>query len=177
MRTPFVMAPPTEVEDWLERRRALGQDLYDEVWEGEYHVAPAGSLRHGDVQGQLIEILGPPSRRAGLHRVGPGNIGWINDYRVPDIAFLRRREVAVRTRSAAIVVEVVSPRDESRAKLPFFFRIGVEEVLIVDPETRTVEWFARGGDAFEPADGSAILAISSVELATAIDWPPDEDDR
>ncbi len=171
MRTTFVMDPPTEVEDWLGRRRARGQDLYDEVWEGEYHVAPAGSLRHADVQGQLFEILGPLGRRAGLHRVGPGNIGQAMDYRVPDLAFLRRREVAVRVPTAAIVVEVLSPRDESRAKLPFFYRVGVEEVLIVDPDARTVEWFVRGPDAVEPTDGSALLGITSAVLAETIDWP------
>ncbi len=171
MRTTFVMDPPTEVEDWLERRRALGQDLYDEVWEGEYHVAPAPTWRHADVQAQLIRILGPFADRAGLYVGGPGNIGEGRDYRVPDLAFLRGREVAVRASTAAIVVEVMSPNDESRAKLPFFFRIGVEEVVLVDPDGRTAEWFARGRDSFEPVDGSALLGITSAELAETIDWP------
>jgi len=43
MRT-VLLEPPAEVRAWLARRRELGQDLYDEVWEGEYHVAPAPTL-------------------------------------------------------------------------------------------------------------------------------------
>ena len=57
MRTTFVMDPPPIVEDWLAQRHALGQDLYDEVWEGEYHVAAAPTGRHADIQAQLIQVL------------------------------------------------------------------------------------------------------------------------
>src|SRR4051794_826348 len=38
MRTVLVGSPPAEVEAWLERRRQLGLDRFDEVWEGESHV-------------------------------------------------------------------------------------------------------------------------------------------
>lgn len=170
MRTLFVDPPPV-VEGLIAQRKALGQDLYDEVWEGEYHVAPAPTWRHADVQAQLIRILGPLADRAGLRAGGPGNIGRAMDYRVPDLAFLRRREVGARVPTAAIVVEVLSPNDESRRKFPFYFRVGVEEVVLADPEAGTVEWFARGEDAFESADGSALLGITSAELADTIDWP------
>jgi Uma2 family endonuclease len=171
MRTTFVMDPPPIVEDWLAERRALAQDLYDEVWEGEYHVAPAPTWRHADVQAQLLRILEPLAHGAGLRAGGPGNLGEATDYRVPDLAFLRHRVVGVRTPSAAIVVEVLSPNDDSRLKSDFYFRHDVEEMLIVDPDARTVEWFERGADAFRPADGSTLLAISTTELAAAIDWP------
>jgi Uma2 family endonuclease len=171
MRTTFVMDPPPIVEDWLARRRALGQDRFDEVWEGEYHVAPEASNRHARVQVQLIELLGPRARRAGLLIGGPINIGRPADFRVPDIAYVRREEDPVWNPTAAIVVEVVSPRDESRAKLSFYHRVGVEEVLIVDPDGRTVEWFTRGPDAFVVADGSSLLGITSAESADQLDWP------
>jgi len=45
MRTVLVGRPPQDFEEVLQRRRALGQDLFDEVWEGEYHVAPARAVR------------------------------------------------------------------------------------------------------------------------------------
>jgi hypothetical protein len=32
---------PVEFEALLERRRRLGQDLYDEVWNGVLHMNPA----------------------------------------------------------------------------------------------------------------------------------------
>jgi len=44
MRTTFV-ARPLVTEELIARRKALGQDLYDEVWEGVYHVAAAPSAR------------------------------------------------------------------------------------------------------------------------------------
>jgi Uma2 family endonuclease len=171
MRTTFVMDPPPIVEDWLARRHALGQDLYDEVWEGEYHVAAAPSNRHAMVQFQLVELLGPLARRAGLASLGPSNIGHPTDFRVPDLTFLDREADTVWNPTGAIVVEVVSPGDESRRKLDFYHRVGVREVLIVDPEGHRVEWFTRGPDAFLPTDGSALLAITSAELSARLDWP------
>jgi hypothetical protein len=47
----------------------------------------------------------------------------------------------------------------------------VEEFLIVDPQARSVEWFTQCADSFAPADGSAILGITSADLHGAIDWP------
>ncbi|MCC7076140.1 MAG: Uma2 family endonuclease [Acidimicrobiia bacterium] len=134
-------------------------------------MAPEASNRHAKVQSQLIELLGPRARRAGLLIGGPINIGRPMDFRVPDIGYVRREEDPVWNPTAAIAVEVVSPRDETRGKLGFYHRAGVEEVLIVDPDARTIEWLVRGPDAFGPADRSAILSILATELATAIDWP------
>jgi Uma2 family endonuclease len=170
MRTLFV-DPPPEVEELIAQRKALGQDLYDEVWEGEYHVAAAPTDGHADVQVQLIRILGPLADRAGLLVRGPSNIGGSQDFRVPDIAFFRGDKGVTWHMSAAVVVEVVSPGDESRRKFGHYFGTQVEEFLIVDPKARSVEWFARGDDAFVAADGSAILGISAAELDEAIDWP------
>jgi Uma2 family endonuclease len=170
MRTLFVDPPPV-VEDLIAQRHALGQDLYDEVWEGEYHVAAAPTGKHADVQAQLIEVLGPMARSVGLHIVGPTNIGGPGDFRVPDLVLLRGAKDLTWNPTAALVVEVVSPGDESRRKLDFYFRAGVEEVLIVDPELGTLEWSVRGTDGFEPADGSELLGITSAEVGERIDWP------
>lgn len=117
------------------------------------------------------ETGGPYARRAALELQGPSNVGTSRDFRVPDLVFLRRQEHPVWNPTAAIVVEVVSPGDESRHKFAFYHRVGVEEVLVVDPEVRTVEWFVRAPDAFRPADGSAILAIAGTALTELIDWP------
>ena len=37
---------PKEFEALLERRRQLGQDRYDEVWDGVYVMNPAPSYEH-----------------------------------------------------------------------------------------------------------------------------------
>ena len=162
---------PKEVEDLLARRKALGQDLFDEVWEGEYHMAPAPHWRHARVDNQLARLLGPRADVAGLLGTGPCNIGRPDNYRVPDQAYFADPEPQAFNPTADIVVEIVSPGDESRTKFEFYFGLGVDEVLIVDPEERTVDWFARGSDGFVPASGSALLGLSADELTTSIDWP------
>lgn len=170
MRT-VVLDPPAELQSWLGRRHALGQDLFDEVWEGEYHVAPAPNRAHGYVDDQLARLLGPRADAAGLQGSGPLNVGERDDYRVPDRAYLRDRQMTTFADTAAIVVEIVAPRDETWAKLDFYFARGVEEILIVDPSTREVHWLRRGDDGFVEASASDVLDLTASELHTAIDWP------
>lgn len=170
MRTVVLGEPAAELQDWLDRRRALGLDLFDEVWEGAYHVAPSPHRRHGDLDRQIVVLLHSAARAAGLWPSGPANIGEPNDYRVPDGAYFRDRAFKTFEPTAAIVVEIVSPGDESRIKAPFYFWRGVDELLIVDLEARTVEWFTRGTAGFTPADRSALLGLTSAELHVAIDW-------
>ncbi|MFN8520359.1 MAG: Uma2 family endonuclease [Chloroflexota bacterium] len=98
-------------------------------------------------------------------------MGRPKDFRVPDLVFLRGTPDPIWQPTAAIVVEVVSPGDESRLKFGHYFRTGVEEFLIVDPAQRTVEWFERRPDAFRPVDGSRLLGLTGAGLASAIDWP------
>jgi len=171
VRTVLVGERPQEVEDLLARRRALGQDLFDEVWEGEYHVAPAPHWRHSRVDNQLARLLGPRADAAGLLGTGPCNIGTPANYRVPDQAYFAAPESQAFNQSAVVVVEIVSPGDESRMKFDFYFGIGVDEVLVIDPEQRTVEWFVRSAGGFVPASESARLGLSADELVTSIDWP------
>ena len=160
------------MRSWLDRRRALGLDRFDEVWEGEYHVAPEAHGRHGDVAHQLAVLLRPRARAAGLWGSGPLNLGDPADYRVPDQAYLRERATEVWNPSAAVVVEVLSPGDESYAKLDFYHRLGVEEVLILDPLRRAVEWYRRAEGGFERAASSQLLGLSDAQLVAEIDWPP-----
>jgi Uma2 family endonuclease len=42
--------------------------------------------------------------------------------------------------TAALVLEVVSPGDETWEKLGFYAAHGVEELLIVDPQEKAVSW-------------------------------------
>jgi Uma2 family endonuclease len=163
--------PPRELEEFLKRRQALGLDLFDEVWAGDYHVAPARHRRHGEIELQLARILGPFADRAQLRASGPCNIGTPDDYRVPDQAYFAEDEPAIFNPVAALVVEIVSPGDESKLKADFYFRVGVTEFVIVDPEVRSVEWFVRGQNQFEPTQHSGLLEVSPYELAAQIRWP------
>lgn len=170
-RTVIVGEPPVEIARWLDERRRLGQDLFDEVWDGEYHVAPAPHGRHGDVDDQVAALLRERARERGLWPSGPANIGERTDFRVPDHSYVAERRHRNFHPTAALVVEIVSPRDESYDKFDFYFARCVLEVLIVNPDTRAVEWFARTEQGFAPTEMSGLLDLRAAELAAAIDWP------
>jgi Uma2 family endonuclease len=171
MRT-VVLGDSREMRELIEQRRRSGADLYDEVWAGEYHMAPAPHGSHGLLEQQIAALLGPLATRAGLFATGPFNLGDSFNYRVPDLGFRRDRAPRTWVPTAAIVVEIVSPDDESWAKLDFYAAHEVDEVLIVDPEARRVTWLVRDGAGYAEAAGSALLGIAGEELAAGIDWPP-----
>lgn len=163
--------PPAEITAWLERRRALGQDRFDEVWAGEYHVAPAPHPWHGDVEHQLIAALRPAARRAGLRGLTAFTLGRADDYRIPDHGYVRGATRDTFVPEAAVVVEILSPDDETWRKIDFYHAHGVEEILVVDPRARTVQWLARHDDGFRPAPGSRLMNVSADQLAGLVDWP------
>jgi Uma2 family endonuclease len=75
---------------------------------------------------------------------------------------------------AALVIEIVSPGDESWEKLPYYAARGVDEVLIVSPEERSVSWMALRHGEYRPVERSALIALGPGELAEQLDWPPIE---
>jgi Uma2 family endonuclease len=163
---------PVEFEQLLERRRQLGQDLLDEVWEGVYHMNPAPAGRHAQIVQQLAELLGPPARGAGLvPMLSIFNIGEPDNYRVPDGGVHRERADRVYYATAALVLEVVSPGDETWDKLDFYAAHHVDELLIVDPVKRTVDWLSLSGDEYNPVERSGLIDCGPAELAERIDWP------
>ena len=172
--------PPVELQALLERRKRLDQDRHDEMWEGVYHMAPAPRNTHTDVQHQLAVLLDAPARQAGLHPLigGEINIGEPNNFRVPDGALLRERRDVIWNPTAALAVEIVSPGDETWQKLPFYAAHHVEELLILDPATRSIDWLAlsgeEDGEPYRAIERSRLIDLSVADLAERIDWPPAE---
>jgi Uma2 family endonuclease len=162
---------PAEFEALLERRRRLGQDLFDEMWDGVLHVNPAPHSRQGKVDAQLAALLYEPAREAGLVQSGPMNLGESADYRVPDRTLLRPGRDDVYLPTAALVVEIVSPGDDTWQKLDFYAAHGVEELLIVDPQERTVQWLALTREGYQRLERSGLIELGPAELGERIDWP------
>jgi Uma2 family endonuclease len=162
-----------ELDALKERRRVSGLDRLDEVWEGVLHMVPAPSYEHARIAQQLAEILGPLARDAGLvAAMGEFNLGdSIDDFRVPDGGLHRPGAKGVWLHSAALVVEIVSPEDESWQKLPFFAAHEVDEVLILDPEKRTVAWLGLEDGEYQPIERSSLIDLGPTQLAERIDWP------
>jgi hypothetical protein len=56
-------------------------------------------------------------------------------------------------------------------KLPFYAAHHVDELLIVDPEKRSVSWLGLSGGEYQPIERSTLIALGPSELAERIDWP------
>jgi hypothetical protein len=174
MQTLFLEPLPSQIEELLERRRRWGADLFDEVWDGVYHaatpLATAGSIAL--VREDLRTALGSLAQRAGLQMLGAFNIGeWDTDYRVPHGGLHRELNWDMCAPTAALVIEIVSPGDETWEKLPFYAAHQVDEVLIVDPQERTVNWLGLAGEEYRPIERSGLVDLGAGDLAEQLDWP------
>lgn len=171
MKTVVLGPRPEELEALIRRRRALGLDTFDEVWEETYHVAPAAHPAHGYVDHALAVLLDPYARVAGLVPTGPFNLGAPEDYRVPDHGYHRSLPQDVWVSTAAIVVEIVSPDDETYAKFDFYGAHGVEEMIVADPLLQSVRCFRMDGARYVEAPASDLLGVSAAEMTGGIRWP------
>jgi Uma2 family endonuclease len=171
MKTVVVGPRPAELEELIRRRHELGQDLFDEVWEGTYHMAPAPHARHSLVAAELTRVMLPLALGSGLIGLDPFNLGEPDDYRVPDHGWVREVPDSTYLPTAAIVVEVLSPDDETFDKLPFYAAHGVEEVFVADPMERNVRIFCLANGHYDEPGGSALLGVNEAELAAGIRWP------
>ncbi len=101
---------------------------------------------------------------------GRFNLGEEGDYRVPDGGLDRDASDRVYYATAAVVIEVVSPGDESWEKLPFYAAHGIQEMLIVDPGTRTVSWLGLEAGEYHHLERSGLIELGAAELAAQIEW-------
>jgi hypothetical protein len=172
VRTVVLGPPPPELEALIARRHHSGLDRYDEVWDGEYHMAPMAHSSHGWLDQQLAVLLHPLAVAAGLHAIGAFNLGAPDDYRVPDRGLHRTIPSGVWIPTAAVVVEIESPDDETWAKLPFYAAHSVDEVLIASAIHQSLSWLLLDGDGYSPAHASRLLGPASGDLRGGIEWPP-----
>ncbi len=133
-------------EEWLEERHRLDLDRKDEMWDGVLHMVPPASSAHGEVENDLSALFSRAAKKRGLRRISqPGifdpKVPGMTSYRVPDLAYARPGDVTERgiEGRALLVVEVLSPGDDSYKKLSFYRRLGVEELLYIDPTTKAFE--------------------------------------
>lgn len=70
-----------------------------------------------------------------------------------------------------MVVEIVSPDDETWDKLGFYAAHTVDKLLIVDPQQRTVTCLGLEAGRYVPLAASGLLRVSTDELAQQIVWP------
>jgi len=143
----------------LERRRKLGLDHWDEMWEGVLHMTPAPKYEHQRVQANLLAFLLPIIEGSGRGTLAIGinvfnEASAMEDYRIPDFTFVASgregliHEDGIRGGGPDAVIEIRSPGDESYEKLPFFAGLGVREVVIIDRDTKKPEVFRLAGPQY-----------------------------
>jgi Uma2 family endonuclease len=148
-------------DEELARRRQTGIDRYDEVWESVLHMAPAPAYEHQRIVSAMDRFLGPLCERKARGVLAPGinvfnEASATQDYRIPDLTFVvaGRRDIiapdGIRGGGPDAVIEIRSPEDETYDKLPFFARLGVREVVVVQRDTKGIEIYRLAGDEYVP---------------------------
>ena len=127
----------------IARRRRLGHDKFDEVWNGVYVMAPLANIEHQDCVAGLDYLLGSVVRQSGLGMVLPGTnvsdrrVGWAKNFRCPDVAVFLKNTQAVNCDThwfggPDLAVEVTSPGEKITKKLRFYAMVGTRELLILN---------------------------------------------
>ncbi|HEY5344650.1 MAG TPA: Uma2 family endonuclease [Solirubrobacteraceae bacterium] len=73
--------------------------------------------------------------------------------------------------TAALVIEIVSPGDDTQKKLPFYAAHHVDELLIIDPREHSVAWLGLAEGEYRPIERSTLIDLGQSDLAERIDWP------
>jgi Uma2 family endonuclease len=136
----------------IARRRRLGIDRFDEVWEGVYVMAPLADDVHQEIATLLAATLALQADlpqgtkvRAGVN-VSDRVADWKTNFRCPDVVVFLPGTAAVNHDAfwhggPDFAVEVRSRGDRARKKLPFYAKVGTREVLLVERKPWSLELF------------------------------------
>ena len=136
----------------IRRRRAIGADRHDEVWNGVYMMSPDPDNRHQSLVSDLIHYFRLALGNVPGIQVFPGtNIsdrreGWEKNYRVPDVTVFLPGNSAEDMGTfwhggPDFAVEIISPYDRARKKLDFYAKVGVRELLLIDRKPWSLELY------------------------------------
>ena len=98
--------------------------------------------------------------------------GWTHNYRCPDVVVFLKEGRAIDRGTHFLggpdfAVEIVSEFDRSREKLPFYARVGVRELLLVDRDPWVLELFRLQEDRLMPV-GRSTLESPDVLASTVL---------
>ena len=133
-------------------REATDASQFDEVWDGVYVVSPTPNNEHQFLAAELWLVFRSVIDSAGRGRsfnrinVSDRQEGWTHNYREPDVAvFLQggqARDYGTHWCGGPdFAVEILSEDDMAREKRPFYARVGVHELLIIDRDPWALELY------------------------------------
>jgi Uma2 family endonuclease len=119
-------------------------------------MSPAPNDEHQELSGEFYYVLRTVvGRGKGKVRLGV-NItnrrkGWRRNYRVPDVAVFLGGTAAENRETHWLGgpdfgVEIISPGDRTREKIPFYESIGTRELLVVDRDPWALELYRLDGE-------------------------------
>jgi Uma2 family endonuclease len=164
---------PYVSERLLRERRDRGIDVFDEVWEGVYVMAPAPNDEHQEIEMNLAQPLLEmvQHRKLGTVRLrvnlASDPADWEHDYRIPDIVvFLKGSPAVCRdtfwSGPPDFIIEIASPHDKTREKLAFYAKLGTRELLLIDRDPWQIELYRLKGGSL------ALVATTAPGAATAV---------
>ncbi len=168
---------PHELRKLIRRRRQLGIDHHDEVWDGVYIVSPQPNDEHQEIITDLSAALVFSIKRPGLGLVRAGiNVsdrekGWTENYRCPDVAVYLNGTTARNLNTHWLggpdfAVEVLSKGDRARKKFAFYAAVGTRELLLIDRRPWALELYRIDGGELRLV-GKSTLESSNI-LASAV---------
>lgn len=174
---PKVLLQPDQFKRLLRRRRAIGADFLDEVWNGVYVMSPEADNQHQKLAGNFVTALNNALGDIEGISVNPTinvsdrEVDWRKNYRVPDASVFLSGNPAEDRGShwfggPDFAVEIISRNDRSRRKFAFYAKVGVRELLLVDRYPWALELYRRQGQHWDHV-GTSDLAQSAL-LTSAV---------
>jgi len=173
----IVVLDPYVEDQILAARIGSDGDQYDEVWEGVYIVTPLPNDEHQEIVSSLDFVLQEAVGVPRLGKVRPGvnlsdrDEGWEKNYREPDVAVFLRGGRAINhgthwQGAADFLVEIISPGERTREKIPFYSSIGVVELLVIDRDPWSLELYRQENGQLTKVGQSTLAAPDVLESRT-----------
>lgn len=148
----MILLDQASIKSILEDRRAKGNRTREEVWEGVTYIMPDPNNEHQRISTFFLTVF---NLCFGFDRGGDiepsPNLSdriasWEKNFRNPDLAYFSPTNTAQDRGTfwyggPDFLLEIVSPGDICRDKLPFYASIGTKEVLILDRDPWKLELY------------------------------------
>lgn len=172
---------PEVPPDIRAHRQRTGADRWDEMWEGVLHMPPMPNRAHQELEGAIEAWLRTywvrPHGNKVYHQINLATPeGWPNDYRIPDLVLLTPDRFDIDKNEyfegpPTVVVEIRSPGDETTEKIPFYAKLGVPEVWVVDRDTKAPQLYVLEGSDYRNSppddDGWVHSVATGIQLRAA----------
>lgn len=164
---PDVKVSRDQLRRIIRRRKESGAYRWDEVWDGVYVVSPDPDIQHQGLAGEFYHVLrlalalDPDALIYPSINISDRADRWRKNFRCPDASvFLPGNPAEDRGAfwlgGPDFAVEILSRGDRARRKLPFYAKVGVNEILLVDRRPWKLELHRRIESTFQLSGTSTL---------------------